>query len=224
MINCNREDENVDIPEIRNQNWTPEIYENLGIVFHNKCYLCETKKSNAEAFEVDHFIPQSKDPSKKLDWKNLYLACGGTCNQYKSDDFDNILDPCSHDVEKLIIYELTRGYLQPRFYATDVNNLKITNTCKLLNKIHKGSNKKSNLKTETLQEAIRLQASLLIDAIAELNHIQNAPNNTKEEKIEKNKNIQRFEEDIKEFVSRESPYTMLMRSLAKRFDLNSLFD
>ncbi len=219
MINCNRED--VDIPEIKNQRWTTEIYKKLGIIFHNKCYLCETKEFNPATFEVDHFISQSKDLSKKLDWNNLYLACRGTCNQYKSASFDNILDPCSHDVEKLIIYELTRGYFKPRFYATNPSNIKITNTCKLLDKIHKGNNKKSIYKTKTLQEVIRIQASF---AIAELNHIkQNSPN-TEKEKKEKIKNTQKLEQDIKEFVSRESPYTMLMRSLAERFEFKYLFD
>lgn len=43
----------------------------LSAAFHHKCGYCE----KIEASTVDHFWPQSNDPSKRWQWNNFILAC-----------------------------------------------------------------------------------------------------------------------------------------------------
>jgi len=217
MINFDRDQ--VEAPNIEKDHKTPEVYEALGIVFYKKCYLCETQELEAENFDIEHFNPHiGNDDLLKL-WINLYLACH-LCNQYKS-LLTNILDPCNpaENVEKLIIHELAPFEYTPKFYPSNPRNEKIVNTCKLLDKIHNGSDEKSIKKTAKLRRAIQLRANELIAAI--LNFHRNT---------EENEAIERYKayEKIKQICSRRSPYTMLMRDVATRYmkqeDLQNLFD
>ena len=214
MLNCNRDI--VEKPIIKKQYRTPEVLEKLGVIFHNKCFLCETKEYKPDNFEIEHLKPHKGNEKLKYDWNNLYLACGGTCNQYKS-SFENILAPCNieHDVEKFIIYELEYIDKRPHFYSSNEKNILIKNTCDLLEKIHNGNNSAAINKTAALREAIRERAVKLLLAIK--NYYKAKTNNSN---IEKQKN----ERLIKEIVSRKSPYTMLMRSLAIKDNFKYLFD
>jgi len=207
---------------IINKNYkTEQIYDALEIVFGNKCYLCETWQPDPRNFDIEHFKAHGNDPFLKYLWINLYLACGGTCNQYKSDA--EILDPCNPDenVETLIIYEYTSTAQKIilRFHPKDPNNQKVVNTCNLLDKIHNGSNPKSVRKTAALRLAIRNRAEQLYKAIIKY-YKEGKDGNEFEEAIALRK--------IKRICSRYSPYTMLMRAVAtdemKPKDLQNLFD
>ncbi len=218
MINFDRNQ--VAPPNIRKKYDTPEVYNALGIVFYRKCYLCETQELKAEDFEIEHFKAHGgNDELLKFLWINLYLACR-ICNLYKG-TISNILDPCNpdEDVEKLIIHELVPFDYTPKFYPFDPKNEKIVNTCRLLDKIHNGSDEKSIKKTAKLRRAIQLRVNELMAAI--VNYLNNK---------EENEATERYKayEKIKQICSRRSPYTMLMRDVATRYmkekDLQNLFD
>jgi len=217
MINFDRNQ--VEPPSIGKKYDTPEVYDALRIVFHRKCYLCETRKLKAENFEIEHFKAHGGDDELKYSWNNLYLACRD-CNLYKG-TLSNILDPCNpdEDVEKLIVHKLEPLEYIPKFIPLHPSNKKIVNTCKLLDKIHNGSNEKSVNKTEQLREAIQKRAHKL--KIAIINYYRN---------VEKNEVVERYKalDEIKQICSRLSPYTMLMRDIANRHikpkDLDGIFD
>jgi len=199
-------------PRIGNNYRTPEILEALGKIFYNKCYLCEIKKEHPDNFEIDHFIPVKK--TLRYEWKNLYLCCA-ECNSYKSDKFVNILDPCQDDVENLIIYALTPIDHAPRFYSSKGHNKKINNTIRLLDKVHHGNDAKSIHKTASLRNAIDRRAKQLMQAMLDFFRAK-----AKEDELVQQKSLR----EIKEMVSRYAPYTMLMRSLAKEYNFEELFD
>ncbi len=206
----------VKAPTIKKQHRTTEILDKLGIIFNNKCFLCEERYFRPSSLQVEHFKPHKGNEALKYDWNNLYLACGDTCNQYKG-SFENILDPCNleHNVENFIIYELTFIDHIPHFFSADENNILIKNTCDLLEKIHNGDKQDSINKTASLRNAIDRRAKELLFAIKDYFKA-----------IQTNKNIekQRAEQKIKEIASRKSPYTMLMRSIAVQDGFEYLFD
>ncbi|MEN8218729.1 MAG: HNH endonuclease [Pseudomonadota bacterium] len=204
----------VTVPSIGKNYRTPEILKALGKIFYNKCYLCEIKKNHPDNFEIDHLIPVSENEALKYEWHNLYLCCT-ECNGYKSDEFINILDPCQDDVEIDIIYELMPIDHQPRFYSSNPQNKTINNTVTLLEKVHNGDDVKSINKTASLRNAIDRRAKQLMQAM--LNFFRAK---AKEDELAKQKSLR----EIKEIVSRYSPYTMLMRSLAKEYHFEDLFD
>lgn len=206
--------EKVPVPSVGKNYRNSEVLKALGEVFYNKCYLCEIKKDSPDNFEIDHFIPVSKNAALKYEWRNLYLCCT-ECNGYKSDEFINILDPCYDEVEKSIVYELTPIEHQPRFYSSESHNQKIKNTLNLLDKIHNGDDAKSINKTASLRNAIDRRSKQLIRAMLEFFRAK-----AKDDKLRQ----QKSRREIKEIVSRYSPYTMLMRSLAEEYNFEDLFD
>ncbi len=216
MINSDRNI--VEAPVIKKNYRTKAIYKKLGVILKNKCFLCETKKEAAENFHIEHFNPHKGDSELKFDWNNLLLACGDTCNLYKSDKTE-LLDPCNpkHDVENLIEYEIIKdGFdIKLRFYAKEENNKKLKNTCNLLDKIHNGDQTKSEIKTASLRNAILKRTEALSRATINYYKAKHKKNS-----VEK----QRAEKIIKDIISRDSPYTMLLRSIAVKDELNYLFD
>jgi len=219
MINFDRT--KAQAPTINKNYKTEQVYDALEIVFGNKCYLCGTWQPDPRNFDIEHFKAHRNDPFLKYLWINLYLACGGTCNQYKSDA--KILDPCNpdEDVEILIIYEyiFTAQKIILRFHPKDPNNQKVVNTCNLLDKIHNGSDPKSVRKTAALRLAIRERAEQLYKTIIKYYRSGREGN-----KFEEAKALH----EIKQICSRYSPYTMLMRTITtenmKEKDLQNLFD
>lgn len=220
MINADRTV--VATPAIRKNYRTKAVYDALDEVFGPKCYLCEATKKSIDNFEIEHFIPHKGDETLKFDWDNLFPACGGShepCNQIKGVFEEPILNPCNpaHDVEKEIVYELTKIKHEPRFFPnpTSTNLTLATNTCNLLNKIHYGENPKMSRKTAALRENIRNRtAELFEEMMSEHKAI-----------INQDALVQtRALDAIRRIVSRRAPFTMLMRSVAAEHGYAHLFD
>lgn len=72
-----------------------DVHSALQECFHEKCYLCETKKPLD--INIEHFDPHMGDLRKKFSWDNLYLVCS-RCNNIKLTKYDNLLDCCSGSV------------------------------------------------------------------------------------------------------------------------------
>ncbi|MGB1249943.1 MAG: hypothetical protein ACPG8W_04870 [Candidatus Promineifilaceae bacterium] len=193
------------------------VYNALEELFHNKCYLCETWRDSATNFQIEHFHPHKGDASLKYNWDNLFLACGDTCNQYKSTQID-ILNPCdpNHNVEEDICYVLTPIDYEPKFSATDSSNILAANTSELLEHLHHGKRDwKSKSKTRSLRNAIRRRTTELLTATKSYYQADNRGDESAKQ-LALNR--------IADIVSRKAPFTMLMRSEAKKDGFEFLFD
>ncbi len=177
--------------EYRNQ----EVLEALFNVFREKCYLTERKFDSMNEMEIDHFIPQN-DPSKPIyEWKNLYAIHEKANKQKpKSIPIGGYLDPCApnEDVEREIIYKVEFGG-NALFKARDEDNIKAVNTVSLLNHVHRD-----------LKQAISNRHHEVVNAVAGWYHARQEGDQDKE-----------LEQELllRKLLSRDSSYTMLMRSI-----------
>lgn len=117
-----------------------DVLKALNLIFYGKCYLCEN--SHPTTYNIEHFIPHKKDVTLKLDWNNLFLACGH-CNNIKSDKYNNILDCTKVHPDKHISFE----YLADIFNKNEKSiiikalndDISTLNTVELLNNIYYGN-------------------------------------------------------------------------------------
>ena len=66
-----------------------DVVNRLREIFHDKCYICESK--DPTSLNVEHFHPHKGDVLKKHDWNNLFYVCG-RCNNIKLAKYHNLLD------------------------------------------------------------------------------------------------------------------------------------
>ena len=71
---------------------------------YEKCYICERKRDTD--FEIEHLKSKKNNDDLKYNWINLLYACS-YCNKKKSDDYDDILNPLSVNIEDEIIQQLS---------------------------------------------------------------------------------------------------------------------
>ena len=151
------------------------VYQALVEDFHGKCYLCESPR---RAAQVDHFRPQTDFPELATVWGNLFLACGGSCNQRripwpadtegKRWPKGGMLDPCVDDVEARLDqsfnYVPGEDVAVVEFSPTDPTDLAAENTALELNRIHDEHPKGRELRveiTDTLNRVFRALADLV---------------------------------------------------------------
>jgi hypothetical protein len=174
--------------------------------FYSKCYLTEQKYQSAYSMDIEHFRSKAfgQFPELKYEWTNLY-PCSHDTNMSKPRIEPNggYLDPCdpNDDVETEIVYSLEMGGMA-FFDVLNYDNIKAVNTCKLLDKIHNGTDDYSKKKTAELRFLINKKEREVLELIMEyLNEKDN------EDKI-------RVSRKIKNILSRKSDFTMLLRSLS----------
>ncbi|PWK26851.1 hypothetical protein LV89_02057 [Arcicella aurantiaca] len=176
--------------------------------FHSKCYLTEQKFENSWAMDIEHFRSKAfgQFPELKYEWTNLY-PCSHDANMAKprNEPDGGYLDPCVpiDDVEKEIIYTLEMNGVA-YFDVLNKTNIKAVNTCKLLDKIHNGTDDYSIKKTGELRHLIHKKEREVIRLIMEWLNVKGS---NIEEEI-------RAERKIKNILSRKSDFTMLLRSLS----------
>ncbi|CNJ30018.1 conserved hypothetical protein [Yersinia aldovae] len=115
-----------------------DVHNALQDCFHEKCYLCETKKPLD--INIEHFQPHKGDENKKFSWENLYLVCS-RCNNIKLAKYDNLLDCCSISVWDKI--KLIPGFSPKarKFIITPLStDDKTLETAKLLDDIYNNDN------------------------------------------------------------------------------------
>jgi hypothetical protein len=133
-----------------------DVLERLHADFLGKCYLCESLVTLG-GFEVDHRIPRSHDPSRALDWANLFPICDG-CNKRRCKSYpeDGLLDPAGGDaaiatrLEQRIIDRYPRA-TRPGFRGLDPADRAAVNTAEELDHIH---NDPGAIKAEDLRATI----------------------------------------------------------------------
>ncbi len=211
MVNCKRDA--VKEPVIHKTHRSEEILNALGIVFYNKCYLCEKKLSHPSLFEVDHFIPQKERPDLKLSWSNLYLCCKA-CNGSRKKTTPNggYLDPCAStdDVEQEIVYKLPPyEFNEPLFSPRDSKaNAKVLNTIKQLKRMHYGGTAVTKNKCASLRETIAKQGMKLLTLLHEK---KNATRDGNHQVANEKSQL------IDNMLDVSAPFTMLMRDIASRY-------
>ncbi|MBK8052582.1 MAG: hypothetical protein IPK35_04685 [Saprospiraceae bacterium] len=216
MINADRTSARE--PNISNDYRTIEILDALGIVFRNKCYLCEKKDTHPGVFDVEHFETQNEAGNKRYNWTNLFLACH-ICNGIKprKTPTDGYLDVCNpdHDVESFISYGFDPlEYDTPIFSAIEQSK-KTQNTVHLLKRLHFGHDKKTKYRTASLRDAIKRQAQSVISNIAKYKRA---------EEIQDQKTLNKEKVKLIKYFSKGSPFTMLIRSFGIEYNLHFLFD
>lgn len=75
-----------------------DVVKLLGEMFHDKCYICETK--DPLSLNVEHFDAHQDDDDKKFDWNNLFFACA-RCNNFKRHIFNNLIDCTNPEIDVL---------------------------------------------------------------------------------------------------------------------------
>ncbi|WP_460372561.1 HNH endonuclease [Pseudomonas sp. Tul1A2] len=177
-----------------------DVYEAISTIFHDKCYLCETKEP--QDINVEHFRAHLNDEDKKYSWDNLYFACS-RCNNIKGDRYNNLLDCC--DPQQNVLRAIK--HLPPNTpYAKTVQIISTLNsesahsTKDLLEKIYNSEhtvNKK--VSGSFLRRKIFDQYNLLLTQINNYyNPIATA--------VEKNDALER----LKILIRRDQPYSAFM--------------
>ena len=133
------EPENLSI-SYRNDNVYGELLKNQD----DKCYLCERIVSTN--YQIDHLKSKNNFPNLEKNWKNLFLTCD-YCNQKKSNNFDNILNPEDYDIEKIIKHS-NEFFNKKVIFSSGENSDEIEETIRLLSKLFNGNNGLRNKKEE----------------------------------------------------------------------------
>jgi hypothetical protein len=173
--------------------------------FFAKCYLTEQKFANSYIMDIEHFEPQNARPDLVYTWQNLFPAEHNT-NMIKPrlNPVGGYLNPCdpNDDVESEIIYTLSFYGDSPNFDPANPGNVKATNTCNLLNRVHNGHDQNTIKSTESLRFAIHKK---YIEVLQKIIEWREAAENSQEQFQAKR--------ELKDLLSRKSSYTMLIRSI-----------
>lgn len=153
----------------------PSVYQALAEDFAGKCYLCETPR---RAAQIEHFRPKADFPELRTTWTNLFLACGGSCNQrrvhWPKDTLgkrwpaEGLLDPSTDDIETRLQQGFTwashEDIVLVAFSATDPTDGAARNTATELNRIHDEHERGREIRikiTDTINRVCRELAALL---------------------------------------------------------------
>ena len=156
--------------------------------------------------EVDHFRTVHEAPALKYEWTNLYpISPLANRMRSKKTPIGGYLDPCApqDDVEQETIYDITAQGHVISFMPKDSSNLKAKNTAELLERIHNGHDEKTHVAVLGLRVAISTRYTFLAEQI--IDYQKAAADNDEGEKI-------RMECRIRKLLSRQSEFTMLLRS------------
>ena len=138
MFNVNRPDVSQASLENKTRYDGKDVYDSLKKIFHDKCYICETK--SPQDINVEHFDAHMNDIEKKFSWNNLYFVCS-RCNNIKGNHYNNLLDCCNVNEDVYRSLRLLPPYTP---YAGNivvearVDNPKAASTVDLLKKVYNG--------------------------------------------------------------------------------------
>jgi hypothetical protein len=183
-----------------------DLIEALDDCFFAKCYLTEKKFVSTYEMDIEHFKPKNEFPELRYTWSNLYPA-DHDANMAKPNKLPEggYLDPCDarDDVENDMRYWLDFRGQTCHFEAKNTTNQKAVNTAQLLDRIHNGHDTTSKLKTAGLRKALFDKRDEVYKTILAWKNAQ-LKNDTDE--------TWRNERRLKQLLSRQSSFTMLIRS------------
>lgn len=174
----------------------PDVIEQLGRDFNNKCYLCEIYP--VQDPEVEHLLPHKNGRilERKFDWENLFWSCGHCNNVKNSTKYDDgILDCCKTDPEKVIFFRIEEDKVI--IGAIGDTDPVVVRTVELLNEIYN----KVNTRMRVIKCEVRVK---------ELNKEMNAFYKTIEE-YERKGHDSISCGALRSFLSRSSPFAAFKR-------------
>lgn len=113
---------------------TDEVCKQLLSDQNDKCYLCERHLTTD--YQIEHLRSKAKHADLTQSWENLFVACG-YCNNKKSDKFDDILEPTSHNIEAIIKHAMDFAN-QKVVFSSDDTSSQVLSTIQLLNLLFNG--------------------------------------------------------------------------------------
>lgn len=180
--------------------------------FHDKCYLCETKRPLD--INIEHFIPHEGDKSLEFSWDNLYYACS-RCNNIKLNKYKNLLDCCANQPvwDKIKLLPSFSPVPKSLIIEAQYNDSKTVETAELLAHIYNNDNtinKKMTAKSLRIN-VVKTTHKLMKHMITY--HDDDSTDAEKQTALEK----------IKVMISRDYPYSAFCRWMIKEDDaLDSL--
>lgn len=199
-----------------------EVKERLHGDFLGKCYLCEGLVGRA-SLEVDHRIPKESPEGdlERFSWNNLFPA-HHDCNNRRRRSWPTggmlFPDRPADELERRLIQHLRRedtGW-RAEFLARDTTDVAATNTASELQHIHGQSGDDGRYgKDDELREAIYARYIKVLElAYARLRALTTHGPDAVETRL--------AERTLRAALSRQAPYTMLIRSCFS--ELAHLFD
>jgi hypothetical protein len=149
------------------QSWTGEdVIKDLREIFHDKCYICETKEPLS--LNVEHFDAHQNDPQKMFDWGNLFYACA-RCNNLKRHLFNNLLN-CTNpavDVLRLVRHSVPATPFSKNILVEPTSNdPKTIETANLIRKVFNEDNTGNKEVTSTyLRKRVYRRYAKLVEYI-----------------------------------------------------------
>lgn len=142
---------------------TDEVCEQLLIDQNEKCYLCE--RHLTADYQVEHFKSQANNPGLIRTWNNLFISCG-YCNSKKSNKYDDILDPTSHNIEVLIKH--SNDFVNQKvIFSSDEVSSEVLSTIQLLNLLFNGKLPYRNYREQRFYDALIQKMNFFSYAIDE---------------------------------------------------------
>lgn len=217
MINAERSpDPPKSLAKLRSWN-EGDVLEKLYADFLGKCYLTEEVLTLGN-ISVDHFRPKG-DPSfthLTYEWNNLYPT-SRNANERRPKKWPDggLLDPASpdEDIEERL-HQWLDDDCQPKFAATDSDDLQAVNTAFQLDHIHNARHPKA----ADLRDAIR---AYYIKVLEKLHELRDALDSNPQPLAD----ITRLKTELCDMLSRRAPFTALIRSkLMERWPYSEYFD
>ena len=204
---------------LQSRRWNDrDVLEQLHADFLGKCYLTEEVLSLGQ-ISVDHFRPKGEPSFVHLtyEWSNLHPT-SRTANERRPKKWPEggLLDPAApeDDVESRLQQWLDDNF-QPKFTATNSDDLKAVNTASQLDHIH---NDVRSIKAADLRSTIQIYYVKVQEKLHQLRNALDA-------KPQNPADISRLENEVRSMLSRQAPFTALIRSrVARIWPCSKYFD
>lgn len=112
-----------------------DVIRTLSEIFHDKCYICETKEPTS--LNVEHFDAVAHNSEKQYDWNNLFYACA-RCNNFKRNFYNNLINCTEPGIDAL---RLIRHAVPATPFSQDIqinpqnNDPRTIETAKLIKRV-----------------------------------------------------------------------------------------
>lgn len=134
----------------------PEVVEALREMFHEKCYICESK--HVTSYNIEHLTPHQGNANYKYDWDNLFLSCSH-CNNTKTSKYISILDCSRVDVDRCISFHFLDSLQNENEILIEALDeaIETQNTCKLLMEVYYGRTPQKKIEARIIRCELRRQ-------------------------------------------------------------------
>lgn len=135
---------------------TPEVCEALKEMFHEKCYICESK--HVTSYNIEHLTPHQGNADYKYNWDNLFLSCSH-CNNTKQSRHIPILDCSKVEVDRCISFHFLDSLQNENEILIEALDeaIETQHTCELLMEVYYGRTPQKKLEARIIRRELRRQ-------------------------------------------------------------------